>query len=69
MKDSSEFPQDARARVEAETLRAYAALRQEVRGRVYCLTPLNPSPPLLRIAAYRNMNRSAARCPRETGTV
>ncbi len=32
MKYPSEFPQDARARVETETLRAYAALEQEVRG-------------------------------------
>jgi hypothetical protein len=28
----SEFPQYARARVEAETLRAYAAMEQAVRG-------------------------------------
>jgi hypothetical protein len=32
MKYPSEFPQDARARVEAETLRAYDALEQDVRG-------------------------------------
>ena len=32
MKYPSEFPHDARARVEAETLRAYAALEQDVRG-------------------------------------
>jgi hypothetical protein len=32
MKYPSEFPQDARARVETETLQAYAALEQEVRG-------------------------------------
>jgi DNA-binding XRE family transcriptional regulator len=32
MKYRSEFPPDARARVEAETLRAYAALDQDVRG-------------------------------------
>jgi DNA-binding XRE family transcriptional regulator len=32
MKYRSEFPPDARARVEAETLRAYAALEQDVRG-------------------------------------
>jgi hypothetical protein len=32
MKYRSEFPPDARARVEAETLRAYAALEQGVRG-------------------------------------
>ena len=32
MKYRSEFPHDARARVEAETLRAYAALEQDVRG-------------------------------------
>lgn len=32
MKYPSEFPQGARARVEAETLRAYAALEQSVRG-------------------------------------
>jgi hypothetical protein len=32
MKYPSEFRRDARARVEAETLRAYAALEQEVRG-------------------------------------
>jgi len=32
MKYRSEFPPEARARVEAETLRAYAALEQDVRG-------------------------------------
>jgi hypothetical protein len=32
MKYRSEFPPDARARIEAETLRAYAALEQDVRG-------------------------------------
>jgi len=32
MKYPSEFPQDARARVETEALRAYAVLEQEVRG-------------------------------------
>jgi hypothetical protein len=32
MKYPSEFPQDAQARVEAETLRAYDALEQGVRG-------------------------------------
>jgi hypothetical protein len=32
MKYPSEFPRDARARVETETLRAYAALEQDVRG-------------------------------------
>jgi hypothetical protein len=32
MKYPSEFPRDARTRVEAETLRAYSALEQEVRG-------------------------------------
>ena len=32
MKYPSEFPQDAQARVEAETLRAYEALEQDVRG-------------------------------------
>ena len=32
MKYRSEFPHDARARVEAETLRAYAALEEDVRG-------------------------------------
>jgi hypothetical protein len=60
MKYRNEFPRNARARVEAETLRAYEALEQDIRGRLARVVPFRRRKPRGSGIRDRNAGKASA---------